>query len=182
MECVLTQGLVHVYTGDGKGKTTAALGQAIRSIGQGLRVLIVQFLKDKAEISGELNSVKKLSPEITILRLDQKHPNFYKHADYNLSTLKLSVNKLFNIAKEAILNKKYDLIILDEINNVLKENLLDKEKIIDLIKTKPKQIELILTGRDALHEIIALADLVTEMKNLKHPFNQGIPARCGIEY
>lgn len=182
MACILTQGVVHLYTGDGKGKTTAALGQAIRSIGQGLRVLIVQFLKDKTEISGELTTIDKLSPEIKIIRSDQKHPIFCKQEDYNLHALESSVNKLFNIAEEAIMSKEYDLVILDEINNVVSENLLNRKKIIKLIKTKPKEIEIILTGRNALPEIMALADLVTEMKKIKHPFDQGLPARLGIEY
>lgn len=182
MEHILKQGLVQVYTGDGKGKTTAALGQAMRSTGDGLKVLMVQFLKDKNDMSGELNSADKLTPELRIVRLKQKHPMFSLQADYNFEDLQASVKELFSIAKEAVLSEMYDMIILDEINNVLKERLLAVEDVLNLIKSKPKEVELILTGRNALPEIIEAANLVTEMKKIKHPLDQGIAARKGIEY
>ncbi|MGA1826360.1 MAG: cob(I)yrinic acid a,c-diamide adenosyltransferase [bacterium] len=179
---VITNGLVHVYSGDGKGKTTASLGQALRALGYGLTVLMVQFLKDKDDISGELHMVKKLAPNLKIIRLKQKHPLFLSPQEVDYEALKISVQELFTIAKDAILTQTYDLVILDEINNVLKEGLLRAEDVLDLIRIKPKSVELILTGRDAMPEIIRAADLVTEMRKIKHPLDRGISAREGIEY
>ncbi|MGA1870382.1 MAG: cob(I)yrinic acid a,c-diamide adenosyltransferase [bacterium] len=182
MNSIITNGLVHVYTGDGKGKTTAALGQALRASGYGLKCLMAQFLKHKDDTSGELKSAPMLAPYLTIIRLKQRHPFFSHNPHSHPDTLQSSVDELFTIAKKAILEHTYDLVILDEINNSIQEGLLRIDDVVNLMKNKPRSLELILTGRNALPEIIKKADLVTEMKKIKHPFDLGIPARIGIEY
>ncbi|MCL4459493.1 MAG: cob(I)yrinic acid a,c-diamide adenosyltransferase [Chloroflexi bacterium] len=169
-------GLVHVYTGDGKGKTTAALGLALRAVGQGLRVHIVQFLKGVAY--GEVKSLARL-PNISLVQFGSAewvHPERITVKDRRLALGGLEH------AREAIHSGYYDLVILDEINIAVAWNLLPLEAVLDLIRARPKGVELVLTGRQAPPEVIELADLVTEMKEIKHPFGRGVMARRGIEF
>ncbi|HHW39937.1 MAG TPA: cob(I)yrinic acid a,c-diamide adenosyltransferase [Syntrophomonadaceae bacterium] len=175
----LEKGLVQVYTGDGKGKTTAALGQAFRSIGRGLKVCMIQFLKGSS--TGELNSVKKVEPDFQIFRFEKNRGFFWTLSDEEKRELKQEVETGFEFAKRLLAEGKCDILILDEIMAVLHNKLLAVEKVCDLIRNKPEHVELILTGRNAPQEIVELADLVTEMREIKHYYDKGIPARKGIE-
>lgn len=175
----LEKGLVHIYTGDGKGKTTAAVGQGVRTFGSGYRVLMVQFLK--GDDTGELHSIEKLGDGFKLTRFAGMN-NFYKFLpeDEKLQAQKDAVKGL-SFIREALQEEKYNLIIMDEIMAVLSNNMVDINEVISIIKSKPVHIELIMTGRNAPQELIDLADYVTEMKMIKHPFQQGIYARKGIE-
>ena len=168
------RGLIIVYTGDGKGKTTAALGLAMRAFGAGLKVLILQFIKGTRR-SGELNALEILGIEVRRLGL-----GFI--TEENFSEQKKSAREAIELARTEILSGAWDLIILDEINYAVKFGLLDAEEISELIKIRPPQMHLVFTGRDALPELIDAADLVTEMKLIKHPFQKGTKAQAGIEF
>lgn len=167
-------GLIIVHTGDGKGKTTAALGLAVRAFGAGLKVLILQFIKG-ARRSGELNALEILGIEVRQLGL-----GFITKE--NFAEQKKSARAAIGLAQKEILSGAWDLIILDEINYAAKFGLLDAEEILTLIKIRPPQMHLVFTGRNALPELIDAADLVTEMKLIKHPFRRGIAAQAGIEF
>jgi len=171
----MKKGMIQVYTGDGKGKTTAAFGLAIRAKGRGFKVAIVQFMKGVEY--GEVISARKLgidvyqfgSPEF----VDPKKP---RDIDFELA------EKGLKKAKEIIFSKNYDLVILDEINVAISFGLIDKNDVINILKNKPESVEIVLTGRYAPKELIEIADLVTEMREVKHYFQRGITAREGIEY
>ena len=166
--------MVIVHTGDGKGKTTAALGLAIRAFGAGLKVLILQFIKG-ARRSGELEALKILGVEVRQLGL-----GFITKE--NFSEQKNLAHSAIEIARQEILSGAWDLIVLDEINYAVKFGLLDATEILELIKIRPPQMHLVFTGRAAVPELIDAADLVTEMKLIKHPFQKGIVAQAGIEF
>ena len=170
----LKRGLVQVYTGNGKGKTTAAWGQAMRASGQGLRVGIVQFFKGKG--SGEAKMARKL--KLDVYSFCPVHPFFGGKKE----KLRKECQEGLVFVKEMIQNKKYDIIILDEINIAMKDRLMEVNEVLSLIKKKPKEVELILTGRGAPKKIMEAADLVTEMREIKHPYQKGIKGRRGIEY
>lgn len=179
----LERGLVHIYTGNGKGKTTAAFGLAVRALGEGLKVLIFQFLKGNAPLTGETALIKVITRGAKIIRfLDEKHPIFVPEERFVEKKLKEQIEKDFSAAKEIIMKGDYDLVILDEINNVMKNGWLSKGEVQDLIRQRPKNVELVLTGRGAPEEIIEMADYVTEMKLIKHPSQKGVKARRGIEF
>ena len=168
------RGLVIVHTGDGKGKTTAALGLALRAFGAGLRVLILQFIKGKKD-SGELKALKLLGVEVRQCGL-----GFITKE--NFAEQKKSARAAIELAQKEILSSAWDLIILDEINYAVKFGLLEAAEILSLIKIRPPELHLVFTGRNALPELIEVADLVTEMKLIKHPFQKGIAAQSGIEF
>ena len=173
-------GLVIVYTGKGKGKTTAALGMALRATGYGHKTCMIQFIKGSWHY-GEMTSSKRLEPEFELTAigkgfvgiLDDKTPReiHQKIAD-----------EAVDISKEKILSEKYDIIILDEINYAVNLGLVSVEKVLELIKIKPTHLNLVLTGNHAKPEIIDVADLVTEMREIKHPFQQGMRAKKGIDF
>ncbi len=170
-------GLIQVYTGEGKGKTTAALGQAMRAAGQGLKVYIVQFMKGWPHY-GELTTVGQ-HPSVTIEqfgRPDYVDKNNPDPEDFRLAKAALERGR------EVLTSGKYDLVILDEVNVALEWNLIQLDDLLSLLDQKPEDVELILTGRYAHAEVIARADLVTEMREIKHPYHQGIVSRRGIEY
>ena len=175
-----TKGIVIVYTGGGKGKTTAALGLALRAAGYKKKALIIQFIKGSWE-TGEMNSIRRLSPEIELVRigkgfvgiLDDKE-SFEDHVS--------AAQEALEIAKKAVLSKKYSVVILDEINYAAEGKLIKIQDILDLIKNKDPKLHLVLTGNHASPKVIAKADLVTEMKEIKHPFRKGIKAQKGIDY
>jgi cob(I)alamin adenosyltransferase len=173
----LEQGLVQVYTGNGKGKTSAAFGLALRAIGRGLKVYVVQFIKGGFDY-GELYVVDKL-PNLKLKAFGRGE--FVTEKPPGKEDVELAQEALA-LAEQVVKNGEYAIVILDEINVALNLKLINLDEVLELIKNKPKHVELILTGRYAPEEIIEAADLVTEMKEVKHPFNKGYQARKGIEY
>ena len=171
------KGYIQVFTGEGKGKTSVALGMIMRAAGYGLKCHITFFLKGKHEL-GEYKTFSKLSGvEWGIYgRSDFLGPKDITPLDRKLAAQALEV------AAEALNSGRYDLVIWDEINVATAWKLLDLEQVLEIVRNKPPQVELVLTGRFAATETMALADLVTEMKNVKHPFDSGLPARQGIDY
>ncbi|MHA1581099.1 MAG: cob(I)yrinic acid a,c-diamide adenosyltransferase [Candidatus Baldrarchaeia archaeon] len=173
----LEKGFVHVYTGNGKGKTTAALGLGLRAIGHGLKVYMIQFMKGGFNY-GEYRSVKLL-PNFKIVQFGG--PELVNPSNPTEEDVK-AAREALNHAREIIMSGEYDVVILDEINVAIDFKLIDVQDVLELIKKKPKHVELILTGRYAPSEIIKAADLVTFMREIKHPYRQGLPARKGIDY
>ncbi|MBS7615662.1 cob(I)yrinic acid a,c-diamide adenosyltransferase [Candidatus Bathyarchaeota archaeon] len=173
----LEKGLVQVYTGDGKGKTSAAFGMALRAIGRGMKVYIIQFIKGGFDY-GELYIVDKL-PNLKLKAFGRG--TFVTQQPPSEEDVKLA-EEAFRLAKETVENGEYDMVILDEVNVAINLKLISLEKVLELIKNKPKHVELVLTGRYAPKELIEAADLVTEMREIKHPFRKGCQARKGIEY
>lgn len=174
-----TKGLVIVNTGNGKGKTTAALGLALRAWGQGLRVLVVQFIKGNWKY-GELKAAEKLGPDFVIRQLGE---GFVKHAKANADADHQSAaHAALAVARAEIASGSWDLIILDEINYAVKFGLITVSECLELIGLKSGQMHLVFTGRDARPELIDCADLVTEMRAVKHPHQQGVKAQKGIEF
>jgi cob(I)alamin adenosyltransferase len=173
-------GLVVIYTGKGKGKTTAALGIVLRAVGHGFKVLMIQFIKGEWYY-GELSSSKRLTPEFEMIAAGKGFIGILDD-DHDLVEHIKSAEDAFIIAKEKILSKKYDIIILDEINYAINLKLLSTNQVLELINIRPKQTSIVLTGNYAPNEIIKVADLVTEMNEIKHPYQQGIKAKRGIDY
>lgn len=173
----LEKSLVEVYTGNGKGKTSAALGLALRAIGRGLKVCLIQFIKGGFDY-GELYAVKNL-PNFTLKAFGRGR--FITSEPPEEEDIKLA-NEALELAKEIVQTGEYDIVILDEVNVALHLKLIRLQDVVDIIKKKPEKVEMILTGRDAPESIIELADLVTEFKEIKHPFSKGYQARKGIEY
>lgn len=171
-------GLVIIHTGNGKGKTTAALGLALRAWGEGLKILILQFIKGGWKY-GELKALDKFSPEITVKQCGE---GFTRRGNTDMKKHKEAAQNTLNEAKEAILSGKWDMIILDEINYAVDFNLIPLNSVLDLISEKPAHLHLVMTGRNAKEELINCADLVTEMTEIKHPFKKGIKAQKGIEF
>jgi len=174
-----TKGLVIVYTGDGKGKTTAALGMALRAAGHGKKILIIQFVKSFKSY-GELKFVKKFNCGIEIKTMGKGYVKI-KGDRFPFEEHVKAAKKTLKFAKDQILSKKYHIVVLDEINIALDKKLLTIQEVTDLIKQKPPDLHLVLTGRGAPKKLIDLADLVSEVKEIKHPFKFGIPAQKGIE-
>ena len=171
------KGLVIVITGNGKGKTTSAFGQALRASGQGFKVFVIQFMKGRKY--GEFKAAKKYLPDITVrlCGLD----SFVMRDNPAAIDIKLA-QKGLKVAKQAINSGKYNMVILDEINVALDFKLIDLNDVIELIKNKPAGLDLILTGRYAPAPIMNLADTVSEIKEIKHHYQAGIKDRAGIEY
>ena len=176
----MSKGLIHIYTGEGKGKTTASVGLVVRAAGQGLKVLFVQFFKLDDASSGEKEILKKL-PGIELLRSNVRHPMFTKEKT-DKELLKQSIGETFETVKKKIASDGINLLVLDEINSVLTGGWLDIDDMIDFLENRPEGLEVVLTGRDAPVELVKMADYVTEMLKIKHPFDNGIKARKGIEY
>jgi cob(I)alamin adenosyltransferase len=173
----LPQGLVQVYTGNGKGKTTAALGLALRAAGHGLRIRILQFMKGST-VYGELATARRLAPELAIEQLGRDTFVSRSHPDPEDARL---AREGFDRARVIVLSGDWDLVILDELNCAVDFGLVPLAEVKELILAKPAHTELVLTGRGAHPEIIDLADLVTEMREVKHYYNSGQHARVGIE-
>jgi len=173
----LKKGFVQIYTGNGKGKSTAAIGQAVRAAGFGLKTYIVQFMKEFPY--NELISLKHLSEWITIEQFGGDEFVYKKELPGEEELAK--ARKGLQSAKEKMLNGKYDLIILDEAIVAIYFKLIETRELVEFIKAKPNDVELILTGRYCPAELIDLADLVTEMKEVKHYYQKGIKSRKGIE-
>lgn len=168
-------GLTEVYTGDGKGKTTAALGLALRAIGHGYKVLVVQFLKGKKDY-GEILASKKIK-NLEIYQFGREEEvNLMKPEKIDIELAR----KGFDFAMEKIFSGEYDVVILDEINLAITFSLIPLHEVLNLIAKKPKSVELVLTGRFCPKKIIDVADLVSEVKEIKHPYRKGILSRKGI--
>lgn len=171
-------GLVMVYTGDGKGKTTAALGQALRAIGHGGRVFMIQFMKGSRNY-GEIQAVERYLPRMTIIQsgldsfVDRSNPS---EADIALARQGLA------LAREKIASGLFDLVILDEINVAVDYGLVSLGEVVEVVRGRPPGIDLVLTGRYAPREILELADLVSEVREVKHHYRKGIQARAGVEF
>jgi cob(I)alamin adenosyltransferase len=187
----LERGLIHVYTGDGKGKTTAALGLALRAAGCGFCTYVCQFLKGQEY--GELEAVRWLAtgapdgaarPPITIERFGQ--PTFVHVSADGASSATAEDVRLaragLDAARRAMSSGRYEMVVLDEINVALYFRLLTVQEVLEVIDNKPEGLELVLTGRRVPDEILARADYVTEMREVRHPYQQGIKARKGIEF
>jgi cob(I)alamin adenosyltransferase len=185
----ISRGLVQVYTGDGKGKTTAALGLALRAVGHGLRVCFIQFLKGEWE-SGERKAAPRLSPELELHVFGAPQWGDRSQADKDTPWWELppsaedreQAREGMRFAHEAVTGGEYDIVVLDEVLGAVKLGLVSLDEVMALICSKPESVELVLTGRDAPEEVLNAADLVTEMKALKHPYERGVKARKGIEY
>jgi cob(I)alamin adenosyltransferase len=173
----LEKGLTQVYTGDGKGKTSAAFGLALRAIGRGLKVYVIQFIKGGFDY-GELYVVKLL-PNFKMEAFGRG--KFVTEVPPTKEDVKLAKEAL-KLASEVVSGGEYDVVILDEINVALSLKLIGVNEVTDMIRNKPEHVELVLTGRDAPPEVVELADLVTEMKEVKHPYTRGARSRRGIEY
>jgi len=169
-------GMVQVYTGDGKGKTTAALGLAMRAVGKGYRVYMIQFMKGNIDY-GELVSAEKLDG-FTIKQMGRA--SFVDRKDPDPIDIRMAKEAL-GLGREIMEKGEHDILILDEVNCAVDWGLIEANDVVELIKAKPEHLELVLTGRYAPQEFIDLADLVTEMKEVKHPFRKGQEARDGIE-
>jgi len=180
---MLKKGLVQIYTGDGKGKTTAAFGLALRAAGQGNKVLIYQFLKPSSLDIGERFALQLGAVRIRVEALDVEWDMAKSFEDTKqVAEAKAAISEALERIAQTAEKRFYDLLILDEIVFCLSKGLAKLEDIKSIIDKRDPAVEIVLTGRDATKELIALADLVTEMKKIKHPFDKGISARRGIEF
>lgn len=173
------KGLIQIYTGEGKGKTTAAAGLACRARGHNLRVCFIYFHKDPDKWGyGEIRTLQKMG--VDVFGFAKEHPHFFKNADPD--KIRNECLEGLKFIKKVFKEKKYDILILDEINISLRSGFLKEEEILNILNSKPKDLELILTGRGTTEKMIKKADLVSEIKKVKHPFDTGIKGRKGIEY
>jgi cob(I)alamin adenosyltransferase len=175
----MEKGLIHIYSGDGKGKTTAAFGLALRAAGRGLKIHVIQFLK--SETSGEVEFIKKNIQEIKLERFNSQKKFIWNMNDTEINILKKETRDGLEKVKEIIKRNQCDVLILDEFIWCVNENFISLNEAINLIKSKPLTMEIVITGRDAKPELIQIADYVTEMKCIKHPYEKGINSREGIE-
>lgn len=173
------KGLVHIYTGNGKGKTTAALGLGVRACGRGLKVLMVQFLKGAP--TGEMYSLKALEPGFVLYRGKETKKFTWEMNEEEKAQTAAEQSRNFEHAIGMVSGGGLDLLILDEALGAISSGMLDKEAVVKFIKEKPENLELVLTGRGATPELIELADYVSEIRAVKHPAEKGIKARKGIE-
>ena len=171
------KGYIQVYTGNGKGKTTAALGLSLRAAGHGLRTVIIQFMKGWIDY-GELKGVEMLSPHVEIHQAGRD--TFVNRKDPDPEDVRLAREGLV-LARNTILGKRADIVVLDEINCAVDFGLLPVTEVLDLLRKKPEGMEILLTGRGAPAEFLELADLVTEMREVKHYYAKGVDARVGVE-
>jgi cob(I)alamin adenosyltransferase len=173
------RGLIIVNTGPGKGKTTAAMGTALRAVGQGMRVLMLQFIKGSWHY-GELDAVKAFGDKFIMKQMGR---GFVKvgGAETDPEDVRL-VEEAWTEAERAILSGEWDLVVLDEINYAISYGMLDAAKVVDALRRKPEMVHVILTGRNAHPDIIEAADTVTEMRQVKHAYEKGVMAQRGIEY
>lgn len=185
----LESGLVQVYTGEGKGKTTAALGLALRAVGQGMRVCVVQFMKGGWQ-SGERLAAARLAPELEIRAFGAKRWGDSSQAEEGTPWWALppsdadraEAREAMLWARRAVTAGQYSIVVLDEVLGALNCGLVTLDEVLGIVCAKPPEVELVLTGRGAPPEVVTAADLVTEMRAVKHPFSRGVRARRGIEY
>jgi cob(I)alamin adenosyltransferase len=173
----MRKGLLVVFTGNGKGKTTAALGCALRALGHGCKVCMIQFVKG-AWKSGELNAVKRFEDLMKVYTLGKGFMFSEEEVQQNIE----SAREAWQFAKKIIGSSEYDIVILDELTYLMYYKIIDKQDVMSAILHRPPELHLIVTGRHASDEIVEAADLVTEMKEIKHPLNNGIKCQKGIEF
>ncbi len=174
------KGLLIVYTGPGKGKTTCALGTAFRAVGQGLRVLMVQFIKGSWHY-GELDAAKMLGDDKFEIRPMGRGFVKVGKAETDPEDVRLC-QEAWEFGLRQMESRKYDLVVLDEINYVISYGMLEAEKVVEALGQRPERVHVICTGRNAHPKLVELADLVTEMREIKHPYTKGILAQRGIDY
>lgn len=174
----MEQGLIHIYCGDGKGKTTACIGLAMRCAGRGNKVLLVQFLKSR--LSGELKSLEYV-PKIEVMRGKETKKFTFQMTDHEKQQVLLEHEQLFKKVLEKCQEEKIDLLILDEIIGACNTGVFDAVSLLEFLKNKPLNMEIVLSGRNPQQELVELADYVSEVKKIKHPYEKGVPARTGIE-
>ncbi|MHC4157333.1 MAG: cob(I)yrinic acid a,c-diamide adenosyltransferase [Planctomycetota bacterium] len=180
---MLEKGLVQIYTGDGKGKTTAAFGLALRAAGQGHKVLIYQFLKPPSLDVGERFALQLGAVRIRVEALDVPWDMASSpHDEEAVAGTKAAIGEVLERLAQTAEKKFYDVLILDEIVYCLSQGLAELDDIRNIIERRDQRVEIVMTGRGAGSELVALADMVTEMKNIKHPFDKGLGARRGIEF
>lgn len=173
------KGLIQVYTGNGKGKSTAAIGQAARAAGHGLKVGFISFFKDPDAFGyGEYKSLEKLGVKTFLFA--RKHPHFYK--ELNPDDVCQQCREGLESIKELFQDQSWDMLVLDEINIAMRDGFLKEDDVLSLLQMKPEKLELVLTGRGVGQRIIEKADLVSEIREVKHPYSRGIKSRKGIEY
>ena len=171
------QGLLHIYYGDGKGKTTSAIGLGVRASGHNMRVLLVQFLKNSN--TGEINTLKEISNfEIYIAECKKF---FFQMNKQESEDYKVLCNDIFTVAKNRCMSGEVDLVIFDEICDALNMNILSPDNVLDFLKRRPENLEVVFTGRKPEKQFLEMADYVTECCMIKHPFSKGVAARKGIE-
>ena len=175
----MEKGLIEVYCGDGKGKTTAAIGLAVRAAGCGMRVLFVRFLKN--EHSGELVILDKI-PEIDVIHLNREFGFVFRMTEEEKQEAKEVYSNLWQEAVRRAVEEEYDMLVADEFMAAYRYEFIDHVHALDFLKNKPGKLEVVLTGRDLAPEIQELAEYISEVKKIKHPFEQGVPARRGIEF
>lgn len=171
------KGCLHIYCGDGKGKTTASVGLAVRAAGNGMKVLFCQCMKDGT--SSEVGMLKKLG--ITYCCCTERFGFFWNMTDEKKKAAAEAYTRLFQEVTKKAAEEGYDLLVIDEFMSAYNHGLIDQRAALDFLINRPKKLEVVLTGREPGEELLKLADYVTEMKKIKHPFDQGIPARKGIE-
>lgn len=176
----MQQGLIHIYTGAGKGKTTAAIGLGVRAYGQGLKVLMVQFLKGWT--TGEMKVIAGFGPCFQIFEKQENHKFTWEMSEEEVKGIKGEMRLGLNYTIEAVKSEEWDLVIMDEIMAAVNYGYLPLKEVVELVKSKPLKVELVLTGRDAPAKLIELADYVSEIAERKHPLKKGVRARAGIEY
>lgn len=176
----LEKGLVQVYTGNGKGKTTASIGLGIRAYGNGLKVIMIQFLK--SGITGELNLLNNLGENFKVYRFEKEKDFTWNLTDEQKEELKKEITEGFDFAKKVVKEDLCDMLILDEVMASVNGGYIKEDDVVKLIENKPENMEIVLTGRNVPKAIADKSDLITEMKDIKHYFNNGVPARKGIEF
>jgi len=175
------RGLVVVLTGHGKGKTTAALGIALRAAGYRMKVCIVGFIKGDACASGEREGIKRLAPDVE-LHLSGKGFCGMRGDRYPFEEHRAKAQEALRLARDKMLSGQFDVLVLDEITNAIQLGLVDLSQVLDLLDEKPPAVHIVLTGRDAPTDLIERADTVTEMREIKHAYRQGVGPRKGIDY
>jgi cob(I)alamin adenosyltransferase len=174
-----SKGLVHIYTGEGKGKTTAAVGLALRACGQGMKVLFIQFFKEDSASSGEKELLRQAG--VDVVRSNRRHPLF-TGAKTDLEAVRASVVGTFEAAKEKLMQGGYDMAVFDEMMSAVNGGWIKTDDLLDFLGKRPEALEVVLTGRNAPVELMQSADYVTEMLKIKHPYDNGVQARKGIEF
>lgn len=175
----MKQGLIHIYCGDGKGKTTAATGLAVRACGSGMKVLFVRFLKN--ENSAELCVLDQI-PGIEVIHLPHSYGFYQKQTDVQKNETKKMYVNLWQSAVSRVREESFDMLIMDEFMAADRYDLIPHEEAVAFLKEKPEGLEVVLTGRNPSEDLIELADYVSEIQKVKHPYDSGIHARRGIEY